>query len=320
MKISKEVRVGTFAVLSITILYFGFNYLKGIDFFNKSEKYYVIYSDVAGLTVSNPVKISGYTVGRVSNISINQQYDNSILVEMDVDQSIIIGDSTIALLDVDLLGSVSIILNIGDISKPLLPGDTVFARVDPTLNELLKSTALPVADNLQITIRRLNSLLSDFAENSENLKRTIANTADITEKTNAMLGENRVKIGESISNFNEVSRSLSERMDDLGILMSKYSGVADSIMSIDMQSTLNNASEMMKTMNETLLLLQDENGTIGRFMKDDSVYVSLNKTLIDLDLLLIHMNENPKHFFGPLGKSQKKIEKDLEKQAKQSNE
>lgn len=320
MKISKEVRVGTFAVLSITILYFGFNYLKGIDFFNKSEKYYVIYSDVAGLTVSNPVKISGYTVGRVSNISINQQYDNSILVEMDVDQSIIIGDSTIALLDVDLLGSVSIILNIGDISKPLLPGDTVFARVDPTLNELLKSTALPVADNLQITIRRLNSLLSDFAENSENLKRTIANTADITEKTNAMLGENRVKIGESISNFNEVSRSLSERMDDLGILMSKYSGVADSIMSIDMQSTLNNASEMMKTMNETLLLLQDENGTIGRFMKDDSVYVSLNKTLIDLDLLLIHMNENPKHFFGPLGKSQKKIEKDLRKQAKKSNE
>ncbi len=320
MKISKEVRVGTFAVLTITILYFGFNYLKGIDFFNKSEKYYVIYSDVAGLTVSNPVKISGYTVGRVSNISINQQYDNSILVEMDVDQSIIIGDSTIALLDVDLLGSVSIILNIGDISKPLLPGDTVFARVDPTLNELLKSTALPVADNLQITIRRLNSLLSDFAENSENLKRTIANTADITEKTNAMLGENRVKIGESISNFNEVSRSLNERMDDLGILMSKYGGVADSIMSIDMQSTLNNASEMMKTMNETLLLLQDENGTIGRFMKDDSVYVSLNKTLIDLDLLLIHMNENPKHFFGPLGKSQKKIEKDLRKQAKQSNE
>jgi phospholipid/cholesterol/gamma-HCH transport system substrate-binding protein len=320
LKISKEVRVGTFAVLTITILYFGFNYLKGIDFFNKSEKYYVIYSDVAGLTVSNPVKISGYTVGRVSNISINQQYDNSILVEMDVDQSIIIGDSTIALLDVDLLGSVSIILNIGDISKPLLPGDTVFARVDPTLNELLKSTALPVADNLQITIRRLNSLLSDFAENSENLKRTIANTADITEKTNAMLGENRVKIKESISNFNKVSRSLDERMDDLGILMSKYGGVADSIMGIDMQSTLNNASEMMKTMNETLLLLQDENGTIGRFMKDDSVYVSLNKTLIDLDLLLIHMNENPKHFFGPLGKSQKKIEKDLRKQAKKSNE
>ena len=320
MKISKEVRVGSFAVLTIAILYFGFNYLKGIDFFHNSEKYYVIYSDVAGLTISNPVKISGYTVGRVSNISINQEFDNSILVEMDVDQSIIIGDSTIALLDVDLLGSVSIILIIGDISKPLAPGDTVFARVDPTLNELLKSSALPVADNLQITIRRLNELLSDFRENSENLKKIIENTAEITAKTNAMLGENRAKLTETISNFNELSKSMSHRMEDLGTLMSKYGGVADSLMAIDMQSTLDNASELMKTMNEALVLLQDENGTIGRFLKDDSIYVNLNKTLVDLDLLLIHMNENPKHFFGPFGKSQKKIAKDLEKQANKSNE
>jgi phospholipid/cholesterol/gamma-HCH transport system substrate-binding protein len=39
--------------------------------------------------------------------------------------------------------------------------------------------------------------------------------------------------------------------------------------------------------------------------------------MLALDSLLIHMNENPKHFFGPLGKSRKKIEKDLAKQQKQ---
>ncbi len=319
MKISKEVRVGLFAVLSITILYFGFNFLKGIDFFNKSDKYYVIYSDVAGLTVSNPVKISGYSVGRVSSISINQEFNNSILVEMDIDQAIIIGDSTTAILEVDLLGSVSITLDIGDISNPLVPGDTVFSRVDPTLNELLKSSALPVADNLQITIRRINELLSDFAENSDNLKKIIENFASISSKTNAMLGENRVAVKETIEGFSELTVNLNKRMDDMGVLIAKYGEVADSLMAVDIQSTLDNTSMLMKTMNETLLMMQDEDGTLGRLMKDDSIYVSLNNVLIDLDKLLIHMNENPKHFFGPLGKSQKKIEKDLKKQ-EQSNE
>jgi len=319
LKISKEVRVGLFAVLSITILYFGFNFLKGIDFFNKSDKYYVIYSDVAGLTVSNPVKISGYSVGRVSSISINQEFNNSILVEMDIDQAIIIGDSTTAILEVDLLGSVSITLDIGDISNPLVPGDTVFSRVDPTLNELLKSSALPVADNLQITIRRINELLADFAENSDNLKKIIENFASISSKTNAMLGENRVAVKETIEGFSELTVNLNKRMDDMGVLIAKYGEVADSLMAVDIQSTLDNTSMLMKTMNETLLMMQDEDGTLGRLMKDDSIYVSLNNVLIDLDKLLIHMNENPKHFFGPLGKSQKKIEKDLKKQ-EQSNE
>lgn len=319
MKISKEVRVGLFAVLSITILYFGFNFLKGIDFFNKSDKYYVIYSDVAGLTVSNPVKISGYSVGRVSSISINQEFNNSILVEMDIDQAIIIGDSTTAILEVDLLGSVSITLDIGDISNPLVPGDTVFSRVDPTLNELLKSSALPVADNLQITIRRINELLADFAENSDNLKKIIENFASISSKTNAMLGENRVAVKETIEGFSELTVNLNKRMDDMGVLIAKYGELADSLMAVDIQSTLDNTSMLMKTMNETLLMMQDEDGTLGRLMKDDSIYVSLNNVLIDLDKLLIHMNENPKHFFGPLGKSQKKIEKDLKKQ-EQSNE
>ena len=35
------------------------------------------------------------------------------------------------------------------------------------------------------------------------------------------------------------------------------------------------------------------------------------------DKLLKHINENPKHFFAPLGKSRKKIERDLRKQGKE---
>lgn len=319
MKISKEVRVGAFAIVAITILYIGFNYLKGIDFFNKTSKYYVIYNDVAGLAISNPVNISGYTIGRVSDIQINQEFNNSILVEMDIQSGIIIGDSTTATLNAGLLGDVSIVLKIGDISNPALPGDTVIARVDPTLNELLKSSALPVADNLQVTIRRLNAILEEFASHSETIKNTLHNVEGITYKTNLMLGENRAEIRQTIEGFKELTVNLNKKMDELGVVMSKYGALADSLKSVDLKTTIEGVNGLLSTMNETLIMMQDENGTIGRMMKDDSVYVSLNNALIDLDSLLIHMNENPKHFFGPLGKSSKKIEKDLKKQAKENN-
>jgi phospholipid/cholesterol/gamma-HCH transport system substrate-binding protein len=238
---------------------------------------------------------------------------------MDIESGIIIGDSTTALLDVEFLGGVSIVLNIGDINNPLEPGDTVIAQVNPTLNELLKSSALPVADNLQVTIRRINTILEEFSEHSESMINTIKNVEGITYKTNIMLGENRVAVKETITEFKELTGKLNHRMDDLGVLMSKYSDLADSLKAIDFKKTLEEANTLLATMNETLLLMQDENGTIGRMLKDDSVYVSLNNALLDLDLLLIHMNENPKHFFKPLGKNRKKIEKDLKKQAEENN-
>ncbi|MDH5379684.1 MAG: MCE family protein, partial [Cyclobacteriaceae bacterium] len=65
MKISKEVQVGFFMVVTIGLLYIGFNYLRGIEFFDDTNKYYAKYANVGGLTVSNSVLISGYSVGRV---------------------------------------------------------------------------------------------------------------------------------------------------------------------------------------------------------------------------------------------------------------
>jgi phospholipid/cholesterol/gamma-HCH transport system substrate-binding protein len=53
---------------------------------------------------------------------------------------------------------------------------------------------------------------------------------------------------------------------------------------------------------------------MSKLMTEDSLYVNLNSLLISIDSLASHFNQNPKHFLGPLGKSRKKIERDLRKQ------
>ncbi|MEP4093814.1 MlaD family protein, partial [Reichenbachiella sp.] len=85
---SKEVKVGLFAIISGAILYLGFNYLKGKVFFSPTNKYYVLYQNIDGLNVSNPVIVNGYAVGRVSTIGILQERDNQIIVELDVDENV----------------------------------------------------------------------------------------------------------------------------------------------------------------------------------------------------------------------------------------
>lgn len=69
---NKEFKVGLFAAVALVLLYFGFNFLKGIDFFSTTEKYYAVYDNIDQLAVSNPVLINGFAVGRVSRIAIMQ--------------------------------------------------------------------------------------------------------------------------------------------------------------------------------------------------------------------------------------------------------
>ena len=85
MKVSKEIKVDVLAVAAIAILYIGFNFLKGTDFFDPSNSYYVVYTNVDGLSVSNPVKVNGYRVGRVNSIELLQQgEDTRMLVGIEV--------------------------------------------------------------------------------------------------------------------------------------------------------------------------------------------------------------------------------------------
>lgn len=316
LKVSKEFKVGVFAVISLSILYIGFNYLKGIEFLNKTDQYYAVYNDVAGLTVSNPIKINGFSVGRVSDVSIMQGNENKILVELDLMKDIVLGDSAIALLKIDLLGGVSIVLEVGDLTRPISPGDTIIAKVDPTLTEVLAESAIPVASSLQTTIRRINILLEDFSGNTESLNKLIKNVEGITSKTNSILANSQKNIETTMSDLSVISGKLSKNLDQLSDLLINYNQLADTLKNIELNNTLAQTNELLGSMNKTFENLNDENGTLGRLMKDDSLYVSLNQTLIDLDRMLIHMNENPKHFFAPLGKSKKKIERDLAKEQK----
>ena len=55
-------------------------------------------------------------------------------------------------------------------------------------------------------------------------------------------------------------------------------------------------------MNNVFDDIDNGEGTLSKLLKEDSPYKNLNKTAYDLDKLLNHINENPKHFFAHLEK------------------
>ena len=317
MKFSKELKVGLFAIGTIAMFYLGFNYLKGIDFFSRTDRYYVVYDNVGGLLKSNPVKISGFNVGRVAAIKLIQKEASSVVVSLDIDKDIVLGDSAEAILDVSLLGDVAIVVSVGDITRPIEPGDTLIARTDPGLTELFVESTQPITDNLPATIANLNDLLKDLNGTGDTLKLALASFARTSDRLNYTLASNQENIAATIVNFRDASANLKESISGLKPLLTKLNVLADSLKNVDLAQTVDKLNILLEQATKSAEALGNTESTLGKLMHEDSLYNNLNNTLLDLDTLLNNINSNPKHFFAPLGKSSKKIEKDRAKQQQQ---
>lgn len=304
--------------IALVMLYFGFNFLKGIDFLSSTNKYYAIYDNVDQLSVSNPVLLNGYAVGRVSHIRIMQERENKVLVELDIDSDIVLGDSAAAILNSDFLGSKSILLSIGNQKKPIEAGDTIRAETARGIVDVFTETAEPVANNVQTTLRKLNTVLDNLALNSAHLDTLFMKlkyTPGILNKT--MLTTND-KIVELSTSFKHTSDNLSATLRDLKPVIGNFKSFSDSLKHVQLNQTLIKTQKTLTSLNSTLEKLGKGDNTLSKLLTEDSLYVNLNRLLLNLDTLAVHFDNNPKHFLAPLGKSARKIEKDRKKAEKEN--
>jgi len=315
---NKEFKVGLFVAAGMALLYLGFNYLKGVDFFSSSNKYYAVYDNVDQLAVSNPILVNGFAVGRVSKISIMQNRQNRILVELDIDSDVLLGDSTKAILNSDFLGGKSILLSIGKISKRLQPNDTVLTEVAKGMFDVISETATPVADNVQTTLRKFNIIIDNLTRNSQQLEVIFAKLTETPDLINQTLRSTNGKVEDLSSSFKSVAENMNGTLNELKPTLQNFRIISDSIKQLELNETLAKTQLTLAQLNETLSKLNKGDNTASKLLTEDSLYNNLNHLLMRLDTLATHFNDNPRHFLAPLGKSSKKIEKERRKEEQEN--
>jgi phospholipid/cholesterol/gamma-HCH transport system substrate-binding protein len=316
---NKEFLVGAFAVVVLTLLYFGFNFLKGIDFFSSTNSYYAKYDNVLQLTPSNPVLVNGFAVGRVSSIKLMPQEKNRVLVELEIDSDVKLGKGAKATLTTDLLGSKTILLDLGDQKSPIQDQDTIKGEIAKGMIDMLSETADPVVENVQTTLRKFNTLMDNLNGAVEELRPLIGKFKETPGKINNTVDKAGVKLEEMAASFKAISEKLNGTLAELDPTLKNFKIVSDSLKQIELNKTLLKVQGALAGLTDIMTKLKKGDNTASKLMTDDELYVNLNKMLKSIDSLANHFNSNPKHFLSPLGKSSKKIERDLKEDAGKKN-
>lgn len=309
MKLSKEVKVGILAMVSMTLFYLGFNFLKGVDFFSSTNTYYVVYDDAKGLTVSNPVLLSGLSVGRVNEVVILQQDNNKIQVEFDLDKSIVIGKGAKAtLVSTSLLGGMGIVLSVGDIAQPLEDESFLESAYEIGMVDEIKGKAYPIIDKVDSSMVSVNELLATIASKDKKIDAIIDNVAILSKSIAQITKNNQEDINEMLTNFKKLSQDLNDPKNGLKPLLYSFNQVADSLKEADIKATITNLNSTLAQLETTLAKLNDGQGSVDKLLSNDSLYNNLSNSLYSLDQLLIDMKASPKRYvhFSMFGKKEKK--------------
>lgn len=84
MKLTKEIKIALVAIVGILVMYFGINFLKGMNLFSTNNTYFITFDDIQGLGVSTPIYADGYKVGTVDGLEYDYKESGPIKVKVDI--------------------------------------------------------------------------------------------------------------------------------------------------------------------------------------------------------------------------------------------
>ncbi|MFA7444449.1 MAG: MlaD family protein [Flavobacteriaceae bacterium] len=294
MKLTREIKTALLVLSALLLFIWGYSFLKGKDLFSSYENYYVVYENVEGLSASAPVTLNGLSIGKVSGIAINRE--GKLVVEVQVKTDFPISKSSILeVYEPGFIGGkqIALVPNLED-SNLAKNEDTLQSAVRLGMIAKAGGQLAPVQQKVENTLVSADSLLNNFntlldAKNKENLSVAIAELTQTMKTLNSasktldkMLTVNQQNIDGMMSNLNKTSENFAQISDDL--TQADLGKVVQNL-----ESTLANVNKMMADM-------ESGKGTLGKLMKDETMYNNLSDASKELELLLQDVRLNPTRY------------------------
>ena len=303
MKISNETKIGALTAIAITILILGYSFLKGNDVFSGSNRFYAIYKSVDGLSISKPVLVNGFQIGRISRMNLLP--DGHTIVEFNVQSQYNVPSNTLAkLVSTDLLGSKAIVFQYGNSNTFAEDKDTLRADIEGSLAQSLEpiqTKAENLISRLDSSLESINKVLNpNFQKNVDRSFVSIANSLQTlegtTKKIDALVGSQTGHINGILANAESVSSNLKNSSSQLTGITSNFQKVSSDVANSNIKQTLDNANKAMADLQATISRINSNQGTLGLLLNDDKMYRNLNEASSSLNSLLIDFKANPKRY------------------------
>ncbi|MEX0812874.1 MAG: MlaD family protein [Chitinophagales bacterium] len=320
MKLSDEFKVGVLATFGLVVAIFGYSYVKGYSFFSEPRYFYGVYQKVDGLNPSDPILINGYKVGKVQSIQLKDLKSAQILVSIRINEDVDIPEnSTADIISSDLLGEKAIQINMGNSEVLAKSGDTLMTSTAKSLTQEVSDQMLPVKLKAEELFSSIDSLVtivgfvlqeSNIQKSFQSIEKATSQFEQVAINIDTLVVSQTKTISNILSNIENITANLDSSDEEITALIYNLSAVTDSLSKANLGQMVNNLSKSLGHMAQVLDSVNQGQGSVSALINEREFYDNLNRTVTDLDSLLVDVKENPGNYvhlslFGGGGKKKR---------------
>ena len=299
MKLTKEIKIALVAIVGILVMYFGINFLKGMNLFSTNNAYYMTFDDIQGLGASTPIYADGYKVGTVDGLEYDYKENGPIKVKVDINKDLRIPQGSKAEIVKDLMGNLQVNLLLANNPRErvepggIIPGAVNGGMMDKAANLIpVVEKMLPKLDSILTSV---NALLADpaLAASLHNVETITSNLTISTRELNTLMAGLNNQVPGMVRKANGV-------LDNTNRLTANLA-------SLDVQGTLNKVNQTLESAHQFTEKLNSNQGSLGLLMNDTKLYDNLTSTMSHADSLVIDLKAHPKRYvhFSVFGRKDK---------------
>ena len=299
MKLTKEIKIALVAIVGILVMYFGINFLKGMNLFSTNNTYFITFDDIQGLGASTPIYADGYKVGTVDGLEYDYKENGPIKVKVDIIKDLRIPQGSKAEIVKDLMGNLQVNLLLANNPRErvepggIIPGAVNGGMMDKAANLVpVVEKMLPKLDSILTSV---NALLADpaLAASLHNVETITSNLTVSTRELNILMAGLNKQVPGMIGKANGV-------LDNTNRLTANLA-------SLDVQGTLNKVNQTLESAHQFTEKLNSNQGSLGLLMNDTKLYDNLTSTMSHADSLVIDLKAHPKRYvhFSVFGRKDK---------------
>lgn len=287
---NKNVKIGIAFLSSLLMIYFGINFLKGVNIFKNQNTYISVFDNVTNLNLSSPILVNGYQVGLINSISMMDNDSLNLAVEIRLDKGFRVKRGSKLEFSTDFLGSSSVNLLINPYTTEYLsPGDTI----DGT-------RAVGLMDGVAKVIPKTDSIMSRLDSVSIALQTIATDSAWLTAIES--MSKTMKQLETSSSSLTKVMTTLEKNMPTIGSnlaeITSNFKTVSEDLAEIDVNNTFNTLDSTLVNLKHLTESLTNKDNSLGKLTNDTQLHDSITSTVNSATKLLDDIRKNPEKYLS----------------------
>ncbi len=322
-KLSNETKVGVLAVVSVTVLIFGYNLLKGKNLFNKNKWIYAKYDNVGNLPVGAPVFYKGLQIGTTGKLQETDVYISKIIVPINLTRDVKLPKNSIALISSSFIGLSGAVIDIkpgDDLTHYITIGDTIRTDASSSLMNEVTKTLNPVLFEVTNAVHSLDSVLgiiantfdptakSNFQGILSNVNKTTQSLVTTSASLQSLLNTQTGAMAQSLNNVNAFTKNLTTNTDKINNTLTNLEKTSKNLAALKLDETLLTLNNTVLELQSVIKKFNNDQGSIGKLMKDPGLYNKLNSLTFSMNTLVDDLKVNPKRYISIFGRKDKKIQ------------